>query len=175
MIGLAHAASRRRPFMRRLITTLVLALVLPASAHAAVRVSAFYYPWYGNLARDGAFQHWGQHGHAPPTDIAAAYYPLRGLYSSSDWLVTSEQMQDMREAGIDEGAVSWWGQGSPEDTRLPEGGAGARAGGGPRRPPGSRGGAGPPPRRGSPARSTWSGTGAAPSRARSQTSPTCAR
>ena len=115
--------------MRRLITSLVLALVLPASAHAAVRVSAFYYPWYGNTARDGLFQHWGQHGHAPPNDIASSYYPLRGLYSSSDWLVTSEQMQDMRGAGIDEAAVSWWGQGSAEDTRLPEVIAAAHAAG----------------------------------------------
>src|SRR5262249_44682309 len=106
--------------MRRLLASLVLALALPATAHAAVRVSAFYYPWYGNMARDGLFRHWGQHGHTPPNDIASAYYPLRGLYSSSDWLITGEQMQDLRDAGVDEVAVSWWGQGSPEDTRLPE-------------------------------------------------------
>ena len=44
----------------------------------------------------------------------------RGLYSSSDALVTGQQMDDMRNAGIEEVAVSWWGQGSPEDRRLPE-------------------------------------------------------
>ena len=82
--------------MRRLITSLVLALVLPASAHAAVRVSAFYYPWYGTTARDGLFQHWGQHGHAPPNDIASSYYPLRGLYSSSDWLVIERADEEIR-------------------------------------------------------------------------------
>jgi hypothetical protein len=106
--------------MRRLLWSLILALLLPATAQAGVRVSAFYYPWYGTSARDGAFQHWAQRGHAPPNDIASAYYPSRGLYSSSDALVTGQQMDDMRAAGIDEVAVSWWGQGSPEDRRLPE-------------------------------------------------------
>ena len=111
---------RRPPGMRRLLPSLIIALLLPATAQAGVRVSAFYYPWYGTSARDGSFQHWAQHGHAPPNDIASSYYPLRGLYSSSDTLVTSRQMDDMRAAGIDEVAVSWWGQGSPEDIRLPE-------------------------------------------------------
>jgi hypothetical protein len=106
--------------MRRLLPSLIIALLLPATAQASTRVSAFYYPWYGTSARDGAFQHWAQRGHAPPNDIASAYYPSRGLYSSSDRLVTGQQMDDMRAAGIDEVAVSWWGQGSPEDGRLAE-------------------------------------------------------
>src|SRR4051812_50061153 len=107
--------------MRRLITSLVLALVLPASAQAGVRVSAFYYPWYGTSARDGVFQHWDQRGHAPPNDIASAYYPLRGLYSSSDWLVTGAQMDDMRRSGIEEVAASWGGQGGAGDRGRPGG------------------------------------------------------
>jgi hypothetical protein len=108
---------------------LILALLLPATAQASLRVSAFYYPWYGTSARDGAFQHWAQRGHAPPNDIAAGYYPSRGLYSSSDRLVTGQQMDDMRAAGIDEVAVSWWGQGSAEDGRLAEVVAAANADG----------------------------------------------
>src|SRR5258705_11777825 len=104
--------------MRRLIPCLIIALLLPATAQAGVRVSAFYYPWYGTSALDGAFQHWAQRGHAPPNDIASAYYPARGLYSSSDALVIGQQMDDMRTAGIEEVAVSWGGQGSPEDGRL---------------------------------------------------------
>ena len=115
--------------MRRLLSSLILALLLPATAQAGVRVSAFYYPWYGTSARDGAFQHWAQRGHSPPNDIASAYYPARGLYSSSDAIVTGQQMDDMRSAGIDEVAVSWWGQGSPEDRRLPEVTAATRADG----------------------------------------------
>ena len=33
---------------------------------------------------DGSYQHWSQHGHEPPDDIASSYYPARGLYSSTD-------------------------------------------------------------------------------------------
>ena len=91
---------------------------MPANARADVRVSAFYYPWYGTSAHDGAYQHWSQRGHAPPDDIASAYYPARGLYSSSDRLVVGAQMDEIRNAGIDEITVSWWGRGSPEDSRL---------------------------------------------------------
>jgi glycoprotein endo-alpha-1,2-mannosidase len=118
--------------MRLLLSSLILALLVPATAQASVRVllpttappgvhvSAFYYPWYGTSARDGAYQHWAQRGHTPPNDIASAFYPLRGLYSSSDAVVIGQQMDEIRAAGIDEIAVSWWGQGSPEDIRLPE-------------------------------------------------------
>jgi glycoprotein endo-alpha-1,2-mannosidase len=117
--------------LRPLFLCLLLALALPAAASAAadVRVSAFYYPWYGTSSHDGAFQHWGQRGHTPPNDIASAYYPAQGLYSSSDQLVVSAQMDEIRAAGIDEIAVSWWGRGSPEDARLPMVVAAARADG----------------------------------------------
>ena len=105
--------------MRSLILALVLiALGLPAAARADVRVSAFYYPWYGTTAHDGSYQHWSQHGHAPPDDIASSYYPARGIYSSADRLVVAAQMSEIRNAGIDEIVVSWWGRGSPEDARL---------------------------------------------------------
>src|SRR5436305_6545960 len=120
---------RPAPLMRRLVLCLLLVLAVPATAQAGVRVSAFYYPWYGTSSRDGAYQHWAQRGHAPPNDIASAYYPSRGVYSSSDRLVTGAQMDDMRAAGIDEVVVSWWGQGSPEDGRLAEVVAAARADG----------------------------------------------
>src|SRR3977135_2040842 len=117
------------PVMRRLLLSLILALLVPATAQASSRVSAFYYPWYGTSARDGGFQHWSQHGHAPPNDIASAYYPSRGLYSSSDLLITGQQMNEIKAAGIDEVDVSWWGENSPEDIRLPEVGGAARSAG----------------------------------------------
>jgi glycoprotein endo-alpha-1,2-mannosidase len=105
--------------MRRLIVALaVVSLGLPAAASADVRVSVFYYPWYGTTAHDGSYQHWSQHGHLPPDDIASAYYPARGIYSSADRLVVAAQMSEIRNAGIDEIVVSWWGRGSPEDARL---------------------------------------------------------
>jgi hypothetical protein len=108
--------------MRRLLPLLVLLLVVPASARGTapdVRVTAFYYPWYGTSTHDGTYAHWGQDGHSPPNDIASSYYPARGLYSSADRAVVSAQMAEIRDAGIDEIAVSWWGRGSPEDRRLP--------------------------------------------------------
>jgi len=112
--------------MRRLLVCAILALCLPAAGTAGtggtvqvVRVTAFYYPWYGTSARDGSYQHWSQDGHAPPDNIASSYYPARGLYSSSNRLVVAAQMDEIQAAGIDEIAVSWWGRGSPEDRRLP--------------------------------------------------------
>ncbi len=107
------------PTMRRLLLGILLALCLPASAQAGARVSAFFYPWYGTAAEDGAYMHWGQLGHDPPNNIASSYYPARGLYSSADRMVLAQQMDEIRSAGIDEIIVSWWGQGSPEDQRLP--------------------------------------------------------
>ncbi len=114
--------------MRCSLFCVLLALVLsgaasaaarPAASVAVPRVSAFYYPWYGTPTPDGAYQHWNQDGHAPPNNIASAYYPLRGVYSSSSALVVSAQMDEIRSAGIDQIDVSWWGQGSAEDQRMP--------------------------------------------------------
>ena len=117
--------------MRRLLVLCALAALLsPAAAHAAGgRVTAFYYPWYGTPALDGAYQHWSQNGHDPPDDIASAFYPAVGVYSSSDVLVIGRQMQEIKAAGIDEIAVSWWGRGSAEDGRLAAVAGAARADG----------------------------------------------
>ena len=117
--------------MRRIVLVCaLLALVTPAVASAGrVRVSAFYYPWYGTPALDGAYQHWSQNGHTPPDDIASEYYPAAGAYSSSDRAVIARQMREIKAAGIDEIVVSWWGRGSAEDGRLPAVVAAARADG----------------------------------------------
>ena len=113
-------------FVRRLLSLTLLALaalVLPgvagAAAPAKTRVAAFFYPWYGTPGVDGAYVHWGQNGLTPPENVAAAFYPARGLYSSSDARVLATQMREMRGAGIDEVVTSWWGSGSIEDRRLP--------------------------------------------------------
>jgi hypothetical protein len=80
----------------------------------------FYYPWFGNPAHDGAYDHWQQNGHDPAADIASAYYPSRGAYSSSDPSVLDGQMRELERAGVDELVVSWWGRRSSTDARLPE-------------------------------------------------------
>jgi hypothetical protein len=71
------------------------------------------------MRHDGAFAHWTQGGHNPPFDVASQFYPLRGAYSSGDPSVLRAQMHDIAVAGVDEVVSSWWGQGSPEDRRLP--------------------------------------------------------
>src|SRR5213593_2900204 len=113
--------------MRRLAYLVALAALLwPVATRTAVaqipdevsRVSIFYYPWYGTTASDGRDAHWAQHDHRPPDDIAAAFYPARGPYSSSDTRVLEAQMAEIAAAGVAEIVVSWWGRGSPEDARL---------------------------------------------------------
>jgi hypothetical protein len=105
--------------LRRLLPLVgVAALLLPAQAAAAARTSIFYYPWYGTPQVDGRFMHWQQNGAEPPLRIASAFYPARGPYSSADRLVLGAQMDDIRRAGVEQVAVSWWGWGSVEDTRL---------------------------------------------------------
>jgi glycosyl hydrolase family 99 len=106
--------------LRLPLVALALLLGLPAIAQAGPPKSAiFFYPWYSNMRHDGAFAHWTQGGHNPPFDVASQFYPLRGAYSSGDPGVLRAQMHDIAVAGVDEVVSSWWGQGSPEDRRLP--------------------------------------------------------
>ena len=102
----------------RLIVVVLALLVFPAVAQAAPRVSIFYYPWYGNPARDGGWEHWLMPG-GSTGDIASSYYPARGLYSSSSVPVVRAQMREIAAAGVQEVVSSWWGWGSSEDARLP--------------------------------------------------------
>jgi glycoprotein endo-alpha-1,2-mannosidase len=91
---------------------------MPAAARAGT-VSIFYYPWYGTVSHDGAWQHWDQNRHRPPNDVYSRFYPARGPYSSADPSVVDQQMAEIAAAGVDEVITSWWGRGSTEDTRLP--------------------------------------------------------
>ena len=97
------------------------------NAGSAPTTAIFYYPWFGNLAHDGAYEHWQQNGPSPATDLASAYYPSRGAYSSSDPSVLDGQLREIQRAGIGEVVVSWWGRGSPSDDRLADVIAAARA------------------------------------------------
>jgi Glycosyl hydrolase family 99 len=109
----------RRGF-RQLVAIAAAALVLPATSVAApVRSAIFFYPWYSNPVHDGSYTHWQQGAHSPPFDVASAFFPARGAYSSADPRILRAQMRDIRDADIDEVVSSWWGWGSPEDLRLP--------------------------------------------------------
>jgi glycoprotein endo-alpha-1,2-mannosidase len=105
--------------LRPLLIAIAFALLaFPAAAQAAPRISIFYYPWYGNPARDGSWEHWLVRGGAT-ADIASSFYPARGLYSSSNPAVVRAQMREIAAAGVQEIVSSWWGWGSAEDVRLP--------------------------------------------------------
>ncbi len=83
-----------------------------------VTSAAFYYPWYGGPDDNPAWFHWSDHGHQPPADIAANFFPSRGPYRSSDSEVVDQHMTDLAAAGVDTVVISWWGLGSYEDARL---------------------------------------------------------
>ena len=106
--------------LRRLLVggLLTVYLAFPLAAQAGT-VAIFYYPWYGTPSRDGAWDHWNQGGHTPPSDLYSSYYPADGAYSSSDPSVLDLQMAEIASAGVDEVVISWWGRGSVEDKRLP--------------------------------------------------------
>ena len=102
-----------------LVSLFALVPAAGARVHKTAPVAIFYYPWYGTPAHDGAYQHWHQNGHAPPSDIASSFYPARGVYSSSDTKVLDGQLREIARAGIGEIVTTWWGRGSAEDVRLP--------------------------------------------------------
>lgn len=106
----------------RIVTLCVLLVSLCAapSALAGPIVSAFYYPWFATMPEDGTYAHWAQDDADPPNDIPSVYYPELGVYSSDNPTVLDTQMAEIRGAGINQLAVSWWGRGSPEDQRLPD-------------------------------------------------------
>ncbi len=99
----------------------LIALVAAGGASAASpRVAVFFYPWYSTVAHDGTDAHWNQAGHAPPADVASAFYPLRGAYSSGDAAVLRDQLGEIASTGAGVVVSSWWGTGSVEDLRLPQ-------------------------------------------------------
>ncbi|MGE5273316.1 MAG: alpha-mannosidase [Verrucomicrobiota bacterium] len=102
----------------RPIAVVLAVLAFAGAAQAAPRISIFYYPWYGNPAKDGGWEHWILPG-GTAADIASSFYPARGLYSSSNPAVVRAQMREIAAAGVQEVVSSWWGWGSAEDVRLP--------------------------------------------------------
>jgi glycoprotein endo-alpha-1,2-mannosidase len=100
------------------------ALALPAAggprsngAHGG-SVAIFYYPWYSTPTRDGRWAHWYVDREGTPV-LSTAYFPSRGLYSSSNAKIVAAQMREIAMTGVDTVVVSWWGFDSPEGGRLP--------------------------------------------------------
>lgn len=82
------------------------------------RAAIFYYPWYSNPAKDGRWAHWYVE-HDGAQVLSTPYYPVRGLYSSSNAKLVAAQMREIASAGVGTVVVSWWGFDSPEHARLP--------------------------------------------------------
>ena len=85
---------------------------------SAERVAIFYYPWYSNPAKDGGWAHWYV-DHEGTAVLSTAYFPSRGLYSSSNAKLVGAQMREIADAGAGTIVFSWWGFDSPENDRLP--------------------------------------------------------
>lgn len=115
-----HHAREDTSDLRRLLAggLVTLYLASPALARAGT-VAIFYYPWYGTPQHDGAWVHWNQNSHRPPTDLYSPFYPAHGPYSSADTTIVDKQMTEISTAGVDEVVISWWGRGSDTDERLP--------------------------------------------------------
>jgi glycoprotein endo-alpha-1,2-mannosidase len=96
-------------------------VALPAGASevptTTERAAIFYYPWYSTPARDGRWAHWYVEHDGTPV-LSTPYFPMRGLYSSSNERIVLAQMREIAAAGIGTVVVSWWGFDSPEHDRL---------------------------------------------------------
>jgi hypothetical protein len=115
----SRAAARALQHLQALALTctcLLAASAVPIRASTtAGNVAAFYYPWYGSDALDGTTLHWRTSAEA----VSSAFVPARGEYSSADPTILAAHMNDLRDAGVETLIVSWWGEGSVEDRRLP--------------------------------------------------------
>jgi hypothetical protein len=86
---------------------------------APAETAIFYYPWYSTPSHDGYWAHWYVRGADGNASISTPYYPMRGLYSSSNAKVVDAHMREIAAAGVTVVIVSWWGFDSAEDRRLP--------------------------------------------------------
>jgi len=107
------------------VAVLAITVTLGASSGPAASVepgardvAIFYYPWYSTPVRDGSWAHWYVERDGQPA-LSTPYFPMRGLYSSSNARIVAAQMREIARAGVGTVVVSWWGEGSPEDERLP--------------------------------------------------------
>jgi hypothetical protein len=69
--------------------------------------AAFYYPWFP--------QAWSQQGIDPFTH----FHPSSGFYSSADEALLRRHVNELLYAGVEAGIVSWFGQGTRSDARVP--------------------------------------------------------
>lgn len=133
-VAAAAAAAVDEPVRIRLeheVTAVLAATASPNDAGGGPplcrRALAFYYPWYGSAAVNGAYSHWNHRyippwdakqksqfkrfegvTHTPPLDIASTFYPREGAYSSSNASLIVEHMRQLRSAGIGVLVYTWY-------------------------------------------------------------------
>jgi Ca2+-binding RTX toxin-like protein len=75
----------------------------------ALKVGAYYYPWYGDDFHGGSYLR--EH-------LVPRQEPVLGEYDDRDPAVMSRHLRWSRYAGIDFWVASWWGPGGREDVNL---------------------------------------------------------
>jgi Glycosyl hydrolase family 99 len=89
--------------------------------------ATFFYPWYRNIASDGAYSYWQDQGNTPPTTWFGHYLPdidpsrfdpASELYSSQDYDTFRWQVGKMAEARQEVAITSWFGQGTKQDVSV---------------------------------------------------------
>ena len=78
----------------------------PSSVNLPIR-AAFYYPWFPEA--------WTQLSIYPYTN----YTPSLGFYNQSDQAIIQQHISAMIYGHINAGIISWWGQGTNTDNRIP--------------------------------------------------------
>ncbi len=94
------------PTLGLLTPTIVAATPTPKPPSFQIR-AAFYYPWFPEA--------WKQQGFNPFTN----YNPSLGFYDSGATAVIQDHLQALTYGGFQAAILSWWGQGSPTDLRVP--------------------------------------------------------
>jgi glycoprotein endo-alpha-1,2-mannosidase len=83
--------------------------VLSRVPEAPRLVLALYYPWYGLRAVSGADRH-VEHVNTARKQIGNfAHYPASGPYDSTDEATVTRHLRQLKGAGVDAVACSWWG------------------------------------------------------------------
>ncbi len=89
--------------------------------------ATFFYPWYKNVATDGAYSYWQDGGNSPPATWFShflpdpdptTFSPAAELYSSLDYTTFKWEVGKMAEAKQEVAISSWFGQGTKQDVAL---------------------------------------------------------
>lgn len=116
LLSTAGAPSQSGPPVA--IPPVVAARAAIASPSAPPLVIALYYGWYGLKEVSGEDSHIEKPDPRAHTIANFSHYPESGPYDSTDDKTLQRHLQQMKNAGIQAVAVSWWGAGDLSDKTL---------------------------------------------------------